>query len=294
MSGAEIVTLEGDTALAEALSGTQPPPGRDLVAALRHDLSERARGLPTDRTWRVTKRIAASLAACGRYGTAELRRELETPRTRAMDLGTVFEAGVRAWFAYGAQRHAGDDVDLWLEAVAADGGAVELDVDQQLDVVTRRERLVERLGIEEAWWPRTEVRARVDLVDHVLLTGRFDLVVGGAGSGRPHHLIEIKSSLALSEEHEDELRFYALLAALRYDPAPASVILLGPGDEVADARQLVINEDALGESAQFVANALEIAVRRINGDPTERVGPRCGQCPFRDDCAAYAGVATVD
>ncbi|ACU54002.1 hypothetical protein Afer_1067 [Acidimicrobium ferrooxidans DSM 10331] len=291
MSATDIVWLESEAALVEALWRPGDPVAGDVIAEVRHELAELASQLPTEQTWRLTKRIVASLVACERYGTAELRREIATPRNRAMDLGTVFEAGVRSWFAYGAEYHAGDDVALWLEAVTADGGTVELDAEQMADVVTRRARLVERLGIEEAWWPRTEVRARADLTDHVLLTGRFDLVVGGAASGRPHHLVEIKSSLALSEEHESELRFYALLAGLRYGPPPASIILLGPGEAVADARQLVMSERVVRDGARLVADALRAAARGLAGAPIERAGPRCTQCPFREDCATYAEAA---
>jgi hypothetical protein len=279
-----------DTTVTEALLADPGPLPSSAVAEARGALEQAAREVGLDPLGSLTKAVVSDLVACGRFGLASLRRELEEPpSSSALALGSVVELGVRSWFAYQASTGRGDGPQLWLEAYRLEADAVELEEDQVAEAEARRNRIVRELVIPAHWWPRTEVRARVDLGSGAQLRGRFDLVIGGPPTRHPLHLVEIKSSVPLNPDQDDDVWFYAVLGVLRYAARPpASILLLGPGVEGAQVRQLLIDEAVLEHAVARVRDALDEAGAAASGRPRERVGPRCQWCPFRDACETWS------
>ena len=78
--------------------------------------------------------------------------------------------------------------------------------------------------LEARWRPVTESRLRVDLCDgRVVLSGKVDLTVGRAEGLRAGKvLLDLKTG-GFSPSHRDDLRFYALMEALRIGVPPRLV-----------------------------------------------------------------------
>jgi hypothetical protein len=104
----------------------------------------------------------------------------------------------------------------WIDGLPpADLGELRSEVDRQTH------RLVERWpALEPAWLPRTQESVRTSLVGGLVeLSARVDLAVGRpAGDEATVAIVELKSG-ARRPGHRDDLRFYALIEALR-NPAP--------------------------------------------------------------------------
>jgi hypothetical protein len=143
------------------------------------------------------------------------------------------------------------------------------------------------------WWPRVEESARMRLAaDTVLLSGRFDVVLGGAPSAFPLLVIEVKSGRWKDEFAEDQ-RLYALLATIRDRVVPSAVVTCsvepaGDGTHRAGVHAEVITPEILADAATRVELAIAAAGRLLRGEgPSERFCNRCWYCPMRDDCRTF-------
>ena len=75
--------------------------------------------------------------------------------------------------------------------------------------------------VEATWWPRPEDRATIAFAGgRLLLSGRFDLVVGGRPTPIERVIVEVKAGVATGV-HQPDLYWYALLGALRDRHGPA-------------------------------------------------------------------------
>ena len=112
---------------------------------------------------------------------------------------------------------------------------------------------------------RTQERVLVSLAGgRVLLSGRPDLAVGRPGQHRTGVLIVEAKSGRFRPAHLEELRFYALLEALRWGVAPfrAAVWCLGEGRiDVLD-----IDADLVWSEALRVGDAITRLTRLAAGD----------------------------
>ncbi len=125
------------------------------------------------------------------------------------------------------------------------------------------------------------------------LCGRVDLIVGrpsprggragGGAGGSGRVLIDLKTGSAWPE-HAEDMRFYALLFALRVGTPPARVatLFLRSGEcQVED-----VSVEALERAAARVVDAVRAASA---ADPvTLTPGRHCGWCPRADTCPASA------
>jgi hypothetical protein len=135
--------------------------------------------------------------------------------------------------------------------------------------------------------PSTEWHVRVELQGGALvLSGTLDLVLGVSTPGepaRPSRLaIDVKTGRAWPE-HAEDMRFYALLLALRFGVPPYRVatLYLDSGEwqaEDVDAR-------VLDRAADRVIEAVTVAAESQAGHPLAlRPGPYCTWCPRARTC----------
>ena len=139
--------------------------------------------------------------------------------------------------------------------------------------------------------PSTEWHVRASLLGgSLMLSGTMDLVLGAASLGEPSRAtrlaIDLKTGRAWPE-HAEDMRFYALLLALRFGVPPYRVatLYLESGEwqaEDVDAR-------VLDRAADRVIEAVRAAAATSSGRRTElRPGPYCTWCPRGATCPSSA------
>jgi hypothetical protein len=135
--------------------------------------------------------------------------------------------------------------------------------------------------------PSTEWHVRAELLGgSLILSGQLDLVLGAAAPAEPTRAtrlaIDLKTGRAWPE-HAEDMRFYALLLALRFGVPPYRVatLYLDSGEwqaEDVDARVLEHASDRVVEAIRAVS-ASEA------GRPLPlRPGPYCTWCPRAATC----------
>lgn len=147
-------------------------------------------------------------------------------------------------------------------------------------------------GIDASWAPRVESRASVVLADRrVICSGVIDVELGGAATGRPTVLIEVKSGRPTAT-HLHEVYLYALLVACRDGVAPGAVARWYPGGEPAGVPvRLGMLDAAAGRLVDGARRWLELLA---GGPPAERPGSWCSWCPDAAVCPSAAGDRWVD
>lgn len=137
--------------------------------------------------------------------------------------------------------------------------------------------------LKPAWYPSTETPLRVE-IDRFVLSGRVDLSLGVAEGDRAGKvLVDLKTG-NFSPTHREDLRFYALLDAIRIGTPPrklASYYLDQGRFQVED-----VTEDLLFATAARTVDATERMLMLATGqrDATTAPGPACRWCPLLDEC----------
>jgi len=140
--------------------------------------------------------------------------------------------------------------------------------------------------IQRRWVPVSESRVRADLCDDRLtLQGRVDLSLGKAdGNTAGKVLIDFKTGRP-SPSHIEDLRFYALLEALKVGIPPR--LLVNYYLEAGEPRSEEVTEDLLWSTVRRVTDAVGILVS-ITGpeaqSPSTSPSPTCRFCPALDSC----------
>ena len=141
--------------------------------------------------------------------------------------------------------------------------------------------------LEARWRPVAESRLRADLCDdRVVLSGKVDLTVGRAEGLRAGKvLIDLKTG-GFAPGHRDDLRYYALIEALRIGVPPRLVATyyLDGGRLQSEP----VTEPLLHSALERVVAGAELALelRRDGREPVLRPGPPCRWCSVRTTCAA--------
>jgi hypothetical protein len=145
--------------------------------------------------------------------------------------------------------------------------------------------------LQKSWAPVPELRVKHELLGgRLLLTGTVDLCLGRPREEAPMEgrrlFIELKTGIE-RPEFIDDLRFYALVAALRFGVPPFRVATLMLED--GTYRPEDVTEDILEAAARRAADAASKHVSLLEGgEPVLRPGPWCGWCPRRDSCPESA------
>lgn len=148
-----------------------------------------------------------------------------------------------------------------------------------VDLYTRFEECFPKL--KSAWRPVTESPARYEMFDGAIVLGtRADLTLGTA---EQKVIIDVKSG-AIHPTHREDLRFYALVEALRSGMAPrrlATYSLAAARSDVEDVSEGVLQAAV----RRVVAGARTIVeVEHDRREPKRRPGAMCRWCPLNDTC----------
>ncbi len=144
--------------------------------------------------------------------------------------------------------------------------------------------------------PSTEWHVRAELLGgELVLSGTLDLVIGGASGAEPGRAtrlaIDLKTGRAWSE-HAEDMRFYALLLALRFGVPPYRVatLYLDSGEWQSEDVGLQMLERAADRVIDAVRTAAAFEAGR---PPPLRPGPYCTWCPRSATCPSSAATAAV-
>jgi hypothetical protein len=295
LSPAQRRTLDGLIGL-----GERPVFPADLVPRLRDRIEETARAFePAEPVW-IGKSNLNDLGRCPGLFDA-----VRSGERRPFAYTARFAAGRLAHKAVELEVAGRDDRDPHGLVEEASGRLREDDAFagywDALDPLRRDEALMEaaktlelfrstlpplrRLRRELA--PSTEWHVRAELLGGaIVLSGQLDLVLGATSPAEPNRAtrlaIDLKTGRAWPE-HAEDMRFYALLLALRFGVPPYRVatLYLDSGQwqaEDVDARCLDRAADRVVEAVRAAA-----AAERGRALPL-RPGPYCAWCPRVATC----------
>ncbi|MGZ5354687.1 MAG: PD-(D/E)XK nuclease family protein [Actinomycetota bacterium] len=142
--------------------------------------------------------------------------------------------------------------------------------------------------------PSTEWHVRVELLGGALvLSGQLDLVLGAGSAAEPNRAtrlaIDLKTGRAWPE-HAEDMRFYALLLALRFGVPPYRVatLYLDSGEWQAED----VEPRVLDRAADRVVEAVRAVSASANGRPQPlRPGPYCTWCPRGATCPSSSALS---
>jgi PD-(D/E)XK nuclease superfamily len=141
--------------------------------------------------------------------------------------------------------------------------------------------------LKPQWRPRCESKVGADLLDdRIHLAGKVDLSIGVAEGMRAGKvLIDLKTG-GFSPTHLDDLRFYALVEAIKLGVPPRRV-----ATHYLDTGKLVpedVTEATLASAARRVADGVRrwLELRGPEATPVVKPGPACRWCPVLSTCEA--------
>lgn len=140
--------------------------------------------------------------------------------------------------------------------------------------------------LEARWRPVTESNQTVELAGgRIRLRGKVDLTLGTARGNQAGKVVVDLKTGAPNPVHRDDLRFYALLDAIRLGVPPrlvASFYL-----DLAEARTEPVTPDLLDAAvARTIDGVRRLAALRAGGvEPVHRPSPACRWCLHLADCA---------
>ncbi|NLA36329.1 MAG: PD-(D/E)XK nuclease family protein [Actinobacteria bacterium] len=140
--------------------------------------------------------------------------------------------------------------------------------------------------LDRKWRPATEVPMRAEFFDgRFVLTGKPDLTIGHAdGTVAGKVIVDFKTGRK-NPAHVEDLRFYALLDALRVGVPPRRLV-----SYYLDSASMTVedvSEELLHSTVLRVAAAAQKIVELMVGEREPRLvaSPTCRWCPILGDCA---------
>jgi hypothetical protein len=268
-----------------------------LRAALREDLQDRLSGvaaqIPEGESLWVSKHLLSTVHGCeGHFLATEEEHFAWSPATargavshKAIELSIGWRGdpapGLLVDEAIARLIHGTDSVGTYLEALG-EGERAEL----HGEAVERTAKFLECFPpLEARWRPVAESRLRVDLCDDkIVLSGKVDLTIGrpdGLRAGKV--LIDLKTG-GFAPSHRDDLRFYALIEALRLGTPPrllATYYL--DGGRLQDE---IVSEALLATAVERVVRGTELILelRHDGREPVLRPGAPCRWCARQESC----------
>lgn len=266
----------------------------ELRALLEERLAPLAARVPDGEVLWISKHLLSSVHGCeGLFLAQDAEDFAWSPATargvvahKAIELSINWRGdpapGVLVDEALARLIAAGNNVSGYLEGLG-EGERAEL----RSEAVERTTMFLECFPpLEARWRPVTESRLRADLCDdRIVLAGKVDLTVGRAEGLRAGKvLLDLKTG-GFAPAHRDDLRFYALVEALRIGVPPRLIATY-----YLDAARLqdeAVTEAVLLTAVERVVQGAQAAVelRHEGREPVLRAGPPCQWCPRLADCA---------
>lgn len=274
---------------------------RELVEDLRADLERRLAPLDDvipegDSVWVTKGRLTAIHGRCEGLFLAQHFGEGVFEHSHPLALGALTHTAVEV-SVYANDLSDAELVDRSLEKLRRDDPAFD-DYCRRVgeaDLAMLQADAVERVlqfrstfpPLRKEWSPAVEVSLKAPLLgDRVVLSARPDLMLGGADPDDPMRarrlILELKTGGAWPDQDED-VRFYALVAALRLGVPPfrvATVMLDDGGWRVQD-----VTPDLLESAVRRVGDAYARAADLLqDAEPRLTPGPWCRWCPRAETC----------
>ena len=268
----------------------------DLRADLRHNLEEALGPILAEakEPLFVSKRALGMLHGCEARYIADKTEEFtwSIPSAR----GTVAHKAIELLVAHRGNPTPLDLVEGAMARIEADekslsGFIQQLNEAERAELSGRANDFVTTFTetfppLSRKWVPVAESSVRAMLCqDSLTLMGRVDLSLGrtrGQEAGKV--LIDLKTGQP-SHAHLEDLRFYALLEALKVGVPPR--LLVNYYLDAGEPRNEVVTEDLLWSAAQRVVDAIAKLVSLDGPDgrtPTRTPGHNCRWCPLKDTC----------
>jgi len=148
-----------------------------------------------------------------------------------------------------------------------------------VDLLTRFEECFPPL--KPAWRPVTESSARYELFNGAIVLGcRSDLTLGMPGA---KVIVDFKSG-GIHPRHREDLRFYALVEAMRSGMAPRRLATYSLAAARADVED--VTEGVLQAAARRVIAAAHALTEIVHNErpAIRRTGAQCRWCPLNAEC----------
>lgn len=260
---------------------------RDQLHGLVADIAEY---LEPDKALWVSKNKVTTVHGCEGHYLANLSNfEWTVANVR----GTVVHKAIELATNWRGNFTPSDVVDDALDRVAADE---RISAAQFVDSLSDSDRAELRSGaidlytkfeecfppLKPAWRPVLESGARYEMFDkRIIMSTKTDLTLGAAGN---KVIIDVKTG-SLHPHHREELRFYALVEALRTGQAPrklATLSLLTARIDVEDVTEGVL-QAATRKTADAIRKMYEL--ERERRDPKLVPSATCRWCPLAESCS---------
>lgn len=299
MTGHGGLTPAQERVVAELLGRDQPRPtfepsvADDLRAALEEALAPLAAAV-ADPPVRVTKHALSSVHTCEANYVAEQAWDGWSVATAQ---GEVTHRAIQLSVAATAAAAPLELVDHAVEEMAAEPARSlgwflsTLTPPARAELRARAANAVSTFlecwpPILPAWWPRTELPVRADLCGgRIVLSGKIDLALGRARGAEARCLFVDLKTGGHYTSHLDDLRFYALVQALRIGVPPFRVASYYLDSASFAAEDVTVDtlEIALRRTVDGVRKIVEL--RAGAREPAVTPCPRCRYCRIRDGCA---------
>jgi hypothetical protein len=270
-----------------------PPKLADQLRDLLQERTSAALASWTESSLFLTKSKVLSVVTCEGKAGAEMQIPWAGTMHPATAVGTVAHRAIQI-----AHTHPGHPVAQYVtSAISAsvrhDTSFAEFytaaDLGTQSDLMSQAASRVTLFldawpTLSPAWNPRFEESLQAK-VGRLTLSVRPDLILGRpkADGRRTVFMCDFKTG-ALSDRHETEALFYALVATLRHGIVPyrSSVYSLASADWVAPE----LDATSLTDIANRVADAAVALVEVVTDTrkPTLSPGPHCAWCPLGKTC----------
>ncbi len=269
----------------------EPVLRHELRLALEDGLAEQAERLPGDQLW-VSKHLLGQVMGCERKYMAEKDAPFEwsVPIARGSVAHKAIELSIHKK-EHLAPLELVDDAIATLSA-GIDGLAEYLQTCGSVALAELRAEANDSVvkfmesfpPLSPRWWPTTESRLRLDIHDSFIFSGKVDLTLGRAdGHTAGKVLIDLKTG-SRSPLHAEDLRFYALLEAIRVGTPPRLVASYYLDRGVIHAEK--VTESVLEAAVRRVLAGVDRIVSLDEGErvPSVAPGPLCRWCPALEDC----------
>ncbi len=281
----------------QALRRTDPPLTFDqtFVDDLRHELDgaldELGARMGDDQQLSVTKWAIGAVLDCEAHHLAPDDFSWTPARAR----GSVAHKAIQLLVNWRGEPTPADAVDDALARLADDERSLGDWVAglSSGDLADLRGQTIERVTtfvecfppLDARWHPMTESPVRYPIDGPIVLKARVDLVVGRqVGRESRKVIVDLKSG-RIVQRHRDDLRFYALVHALRTDVPPRKLasFSLDAGAAVVEDVNEPLLRSALARTIDAMTRMVEL--HGEGREPTRSPGPSCRWCPLTDDCA---------
>lgn len=270
------------------------PISRDVIEGIRkqlHDgLAELSKKLTPQRALWVSKHKLTTVHGCEAHhmaGVGDFAWSVNNVK------GTVLHKAVELGLNWQGTVIPAHIVDIALDQLADDDMASAGPFIEQLSPSERAQLRSSAIDLytkfdecfpplKASWRPVLESSARYEMFgQRINLSTRADLTLGAPGS---KVIIDLKSG-RIQPSHREELRFYALVEAMRTGQAPrrlATYSLVTARPEVED-----VTEGVLQAAVRKTIDGIHLIVelQRDRREPTVRPGSSCMWCPLAATCA---------